>query len=58
MHNQILITPQGTVDLSKNEQIKISCGGMKWLALEAVAFGSFLWDVESDVDARYQFVLN
>jgi len=26
--------------------------------LEAVTFGSFLWDVESHVDSRYHFVLN
>ncbi|KAJ4865825.1 hypothetical protein Rs2_47639 [Raphanus sativus] len=55
---EIVITPQGTVDSSKDEQIKISFGGMKRLVLEAVTFGSFLWDVESHVDARYQFVLN
>ncbi|KAL0717365.1 hypothetical protein Bca4012_066687 [Brassica carinata] len=55
---EIIITPQGTVDSSKDEQIKISFGGMKRLVLEAVTFGSFLWDVESHVDARYQFVLN
>ena len=55
---EIVITPQGTVDSSKEEQIKISFGGMKRLVLEAVTFGSFLWDVESHVDARYQFVLN
>ncbi|CAN7067202.1 unnamed protein product [Brassica rapa subsp. trilocularis] len=28
------------------------------LLLEAVTFGSFLWDVESHVDSRYHFVLN
>ncbi|CAN8269151.1 unnamed protein product [Cochlearia groenlandica] len=55
---EIAITPEGTVDSSKDEQIKISFGGMKRLVLEAVTFGSFLWDVESHVDARYHFVLN
>ncbi|KAF3514902.1 hypothetical protein F2Q69_00003693 [Brassica cretica] len=55
---EIVITPQGIVDSSNDEQIKISFGGMKRLVLEAVTFGSFLWDVESHVDARYQFVLN
>lgn len=55
---EIVLTPEGTVDSSKDEQIKISFGGMKRLVLEAVTFGSFLWDVESHVDARYQFVLN
>ncbi|KAJ8753707.1 hypothetical protein K2173_026383 [Erythroxylum novogranatense] len=55
---EIVITPQGTVDSSKDELIKISFGGLKRLVLEAVTFGSFLWDVESFVDSRYHFVLN
>ncbi|KAL7099385.1 hypothetical protein ACP275_09G081700 [Erythranthe tilingii] len=55
---EIAITPQGTVDSSKDELIKISFGGLKRLVLEAVTFGSFLWDVESFVDSRYHFVAN
>ncbi|XP_050378597.1 UV-B-induced protein At3g17800, chloroplastic [Argentina anserina] len=54
----IVITPQGTVDSSNDEHIKISFGGLKRLVLEAVTFGSFLWDVESYVDSRYHFVTN
>ncbi|XP_039046380.1 UV-B-induced protein At3g17800, chloroplastic-like isoform X2 [Hibiscus syriacus] len=52
------ITPRGTAGSSKNERIKISFGGLKRLVLEAVTFGSFLWDVESFVDSRYHFVTN
>lgn len=55
---EIVITPQGTVDSSKDELIKISFGGLKRLVLEAVTFGTFLWDVESYVDSRYHFVMN
>ncbi|XP_012081284.1 UV-B-induced protein At3g17800, chloroplastic isoform X2 [Jatropha curcas] len=55
---EIVITPQGTVDSSKDELMKISFGGLKRLVLEAVTFGSFLWDVESYVDSRYHFVMN
>ncbi|XAR49485.1 hypothetical protein NMG60_11032708 [Bertholletia excelsa] len=55
---EIVITPEGTVDSSKDELIKISFGGLKRLVLEAVTFGSFLWDVESYVDSRYHFVMN
>ncbi|KAE8705346.1 hypothetical protein F3Y22_tig00110429pilonHSYRG00785 [Hibiscus syriacus] len=55
---EIAITPQGTVDSSNDELIKISFGGLKRLVLEAVTFGSFLWDVESFVDSRYHFVTN
>lgn len=55
---EIVITPEGTVDSSKDEHIKISFEGLKKLVLEAVTFGSFLWDVESYVDSRYHFVAN
>ncbi|CDO98647.1 unnamed protein product [Coffea canephora] len=55
---EIVITPEGTVDSSKDELIKISFGGLRRLVLEAVTFGSFLWDVESHVDSRYHFVAN
>ncbi|KAM7482898.1 hypothetical protein LguiB_007481 [Lonicera macranthoides] len=55
---EIVITPEGTVDSSKDELIKISFGGLRRLVLEAVTFGSFLWDVESFVDSRYHFVMN
>ncbi|KFK36092.1 hypothetical protein AALP_AA4G076400 [Arabis alpina] len=55
---EIMITPQGTIDSSNDEHIKISFHGLKRLVLEAVTFGSFLWDVESHVDSRYHFVLN
>ncbi|XP_020241454.1 UV-B-induced protein At3g17800, chloroplastic-like [Asparagus officinalis] len=55
---EIAISPQGTIDSSKDEIIKISFGGLKRLVLEAVTFGSFLWDVESYVDSRYHFVAN
>lgn len=53
---EIVITPHGTVDSSKDENIKISFAGLRRLVLEAVTFGSFLWDVESHVDSRYHFV--
>lgn len=55
---EIVITPEGTVDSSKDELIKISFGGLRRLVLEATTFGSFLWDVESYVDSRYHFVTN
>ncbi|MBA0785680.1 hypothetical protein Gotri_025355 [Gossypium trilobum] len=55
---EIVLTPQGTVDSSKDELIKISFGGLRKLVLEAITFGSFLWDGESFVDSRYHFVMN
>lgn len=55
---EIVITPEGAVDSSKDEHIRISFSGLRRLILEAVTFGSFLWDVESFVDSRYHFVTN
>ncbi|KAL7603823.1 UV-B-induced protein At3g17800, chloroplastic [Lactuca sativa] len=55
---EVVVTADGAVDSSKDEVIKISFGGLKRLVLEAVTFGSFLWDVESYVDTRYHFVAN
>ncbi|MQM08807.1 hypothetical protein Taro_041665 [Colocasia esculenta] len=55
---EIVISTEGTVDSSKDELIKVSFAGLKRLILEAVTFGSFLWDVESYVDSRYHFVTN
>lgn len=53
---EVVITPEGTIDSSKDEHIRISFAGLRRLILEAVTFGSFLWDVESFVDSRYHFV--
>lgn len=55
---EIVISPQETIDSSKDELIKISRGGLRRLFLEAVTFGSFLWDIESCIDSRYRFVAN
>ncbi|CAD6206417.1 unnamed protein product [Miscanthus lutarioriparius] len=55
---EIVITPEGTIDSSKDEHIRISFAGLQRLILEAVTFGSFLWDLESFVDSRYHFVTN
>eukprot|EP00268_Persea_americana_P006029 TRINITY_DN1211_c0_g1_i1.p1 TRINITY_DN1211_c0_g1~~TRINITY_DN1211_c0_g1_i1.p1 ORF type:complete len:417 (-),score=98.31 TRINITY_DN1211_c0_g1_i1:383-1633(-) len=54
---EVVITPRGTIDSSTDEAIKISFAGLQRLVLEAVTFGSFLWDVESYVDSRYHFVM-
>ncbi|GLJ26210.1 hypothetical protein SUGI_0503030 [Cryptomeria japonica] len=48
----------GSVAASNDEVIQISFSGLTSLVLEAVTFGSFLWDVESYVDSRYHFVTN
>ncbi|CAH9115926.1 unnamed protein product [Cuscuta epithymum] len=53
---EVAITRQGTIDFSKEEMVMIRFSGLKRLILEALTFGSFLWDVESYVDLRYHFV--
>lgn len=53
---EIKITPEGTVAIAKDEVIMLSFSGLRRLVLEAVAFGSFLWDVEASVDTHYNFV--
>ncbi|KAL9255183.1 UV-B-induced protein, chloroplastic-like protein [Drosera capensis] len=54
-HTEALFgSPKGT----NEDGIKISSTGLKKLVLEAITFGAFLWDVESYVDSRYNFVTN
>ncbi|KAH7433541.1 hypothetical protein KP509_07G074400 [Ceratopteris richardii] len=50
-------TPEGGVTIAKDELITLSFSGLRRLVLEAVAFGSFLWDVEAHVDTHYNFVV-
>ncbi|KAH7433347.1 hypothetical protein KP509_07G064800 [Ceratopteris richardii] len=47
---ELRLTPKGVVAVAKDELISLSFSGLKRLILEAVAFGSFLWDVETYVD--------
>jgi len=53
---EIHITPDGSMAVTKDEILRISFTGLTSMVLEAVTFGSFLWDVESHVDSRYHFV--
>lgn len=53
---EVTISRDGSMRVNKDEVLKISFAGLKHLVLEAVAFGSFLWDVECRVDASYAFV--
>lgn len=53
---EIILAPDGSMKVNKDEVLKVSFAGLKHLVLEAIAFGSFLWDVECYVDASYAFV--
>ncbi|XVF52046.1 hypothetical protein PTKIN_Ptkin04bG0233700 [Pterospermum kingtungense] len=52
----IRILDDGSLDTSKDEVISITFSGLTMLVLEAVAFGSFLWDAESYVESKYHFL--
>lgn len=52
----IKILEDGSLDTSSDEMVSMTFAGLTLLILEAVAFGSFLWDAESYVEAKYQFI--
>lgn len=52
----IRISEDGTLDTSNDEVVSITFSGLTMLVLEAVAFGSFLWDAEGYVESKYHFI--
>ncbi|GER34644.1 hypothetical protein STAS_10881 [Striga asiatica] len=52
----IKVSEYGSLDASNDEAVSLRVLGLTMLVLEAVAFGSFLWDMESFVEAKYPFV--
>ncbi|KAI9176703.1 hypothetical protein LWI28_006188 [Acer negundo] len=52
----IRILEDGSIDSSNDEVVAVTFSGLTMLVLEAVAFGSFLWDSESYVESKYPFV--
>lgn len=52
----IKIAEDGSIETSNDELLSITFSGLTMLVLEAVAFGSFLWDAESYVESKYHFV--
>ncbi|KAL6002433.1 hypothetical protein ACLOJK_034365 [Asimina triloba] len=54
----IKVAEDGSLDTSNDEVVGITFAGLTMLVLEAVAFGSFLWDAEDYVESRYHFVRN
>eukprot|EP00262_Sarcandra_glabra_P019743 TRINITY_DN758_c0_g1_i1.p1 TRINITY_DN758_c0_g1~~TRINITY_DN758_c0_g1_i1.p1 ORF type:complete len:407 (+),score=62.83 TRINITY_DN758_c0_g1_i1:126-1346(+) len=52
----IRIAQDGSIDTSNDEVIGITFAGLTMLVLEAVAFGSFLWDAEGYVESKFHFV--
>lgn len=52
----IKVTDDGSLDASNDEVISVTFSGLTLLVLEAVTFGSFLWDAEGYVESRYSFL--
>ena len=54
----IRISEDGSFETLNDELLSVTFSGLTMLVLEAVAFGSFLWDAENYVDSKYHFVNN
>ncbi|XP_068660596.1 UV-B-induced protein At3g17800, chloroplastic-like [Aristolochia californica] len=54
----IRILQDGSLDTSHDEVVNVTLSGLTMLVLEAVAFGSFLWDAEDYVESKYHFLSN
>lgn len=52
----IKISKDGSLDTSNDEVISITLSGLTMLVLEAVAFGSFLWDAEGYIESKCHFL--
>ncbi|GFP99144.1 hypothetical protein PHJA_002058300 [Phtheirospermum japonicum] len=52
----ITVTEDGSLDASNDEVVSLTFSGLTMLVLEAVAFGSFLWDTENFVESKYPFI--
>lgn len=51
----IRIADDGSIETANDEVVSITFSGLTMLVLEAVGFGSFLWDAESYVESKYHF---
>ncbi|CAK9173457.1 unnamed protein product [Ilex paraguariensis] len=51
----IRIAGNGSLEASNDEVVAVTFSGLTMLVLEAVAFGSFLWDAEGYVESKYHF---
>uniref|UniRef100_A0A6N2JYH7 UV-B-induced protein At3g17800, chloroplastic n=1 Tax=Salix viminalis TaxID=40686 RepID=A0A6N2JYH7_SALVM len=51
----IRIADDGSIETGNDEVVSITFSGLTMLVLEAVGFGSFLWDAESYVESKYHF---
>ncbi|KAM0059211.1 hypothetical protein Hdeb2414_s0005g00178981 [Helianthus debilis subsp. tardiflorus] len=52
----IKVSEDGLLGADNDEVVSVTFSGLTMLILEAVAFGSFLWDAENYVESKYQFL--
>ncbi|RDX89454.1 UV-B-induced protein, chloroplastic, partial [Mucuna pruriens] len=52
----IRVSEDGSIETSNDELLSLTFSGLTMLVLEAVAFGSFLWDKENYVESKYPFL--
>lgn len=52
----IRVSDDGSIETSNDEMLSLTFSGLTMLVLEAVAFGSFLWDKENYVESKYPFL--
>ncbi|KAI3727961.1 hypothetical protein L6452_16585 [Arctium lappa] len=52
----IKMSDDGSLGASNDEVVSVTFSGLTMLVLEAVAFGSFLWDAENYTESKYQFL--
>ncbi|KAI7747540.1 hypothetical protein M8C21_016742, partial [Ambrosia artemisiifolia] len=52
----IKVSEDGLLGAGNDEVVSVTFSGLTMLILEAVAFGSFLWEAENYVESKYQFL--
>ncbi|KAJ3680672.1 hypothetical protein LUZ60_016950 [Juncus effusus] len=52
----IVIADDGSLNAVDDEILTVTFQGLTMLVLEAVAFGSFLWEAEGYVESKYRFI--
>ncbi|MCH79958.1 hypothetical protein A2U01_0000720, partial [Trifolium medium] len=52
----IRVSEDGSIETANDEVFSLTFSDLSMLVLEAVAFGSFLWDQENYVDFKYPFL--
>lgn len=52
----IKVSEDGSLGASNDQVVNLTFSGLTMLVLEAVAFGSFLWDAENYVESKYPFL--